>query len=128
MPSSISSSATAVAQLVSAIRNQLSANAGALAARPKARPDVLQTSSYRPENLDALIKQRIKQIGRDDQERGKKAFRVFLEAVLLSQLGEQLMHDPKFYQVLDEIQHSMDANPATRSLVEQATAHLLNPG
>ncbi|MEN9865091.1 MAG: hypothetical protein RL748_681 [Pseudomonadota bacterium] len=123
----MSASISSVAQLVSAIRSQLGAASVVAQANQRNQTSAPKTSHYHPENLEGLIKQRIKQIGRDDQERGKKAFRVFLEAVLLSQLGEHLINDPKFYQVLDEVQKTMETNPHTRQLVDQATQHLLNP-
>jgi outer membrane protein OmpA-like peptidoglycan-associated protein len=119
-----------VSQLVANIRGQLVA-AGlkpALPAVGNSRPDSsnpADTSPYNAQNINALIRQRIEQIDKDAPNRGKKAFRVFLEAVLLTQLGEQQINDPKFYQLLDDVQAAIENNPQTRVLVDQATAHLL---
>ena len=66
----------------------------------------------------------MRQIGADDPQRGRKAFRVFLEAVLLSHFGEALVADPKFFQLVDEVQGSLEADPASSELVASAVAHL----
>ncbi len=85
-----------------------------------------QTRTYSPENLDGLIWQRIKNIARDDPKRGRKAFHIFLEAILLSHFGEQLINDPKFYQMIDDIQNSMEADPELRKMIDSAVEHLLS--
>jgi outer membrane protein OmpA-like peptidoglycan-associated protein len=117
-----------VTQLVANIRGQLVA-AGLKPPLPpagNAKPiSTTDTNTYNAQNLNALIRQRIEQIDKDAPNRGKKAFRVFLEAVLLTQLGEQQINDPKFYQLLDDVQAAIENNPQTRVLVDQATAHLL---
>lgn len=126
---------SSVNQLVASIRSQLAANAAnstnpaanAAASRKTGskQGNAAQTSLYNSHNLENLIGQRIKQIERDAPNRGKKAFRVFLEAVLLSQLGEHLINDPKFYQLLDDVQGAIENNPATREMAEEASAQLL---
>lgn len=123
---------SSVNQLVASIRSQLAANSANPAANAAAsrktgskQGNAAQTSLYNSHNLENLIGQRIKQIERDAPNRGKKAFRVFLEAVLLSQLGEHLINDPKFYQLLDDVQGAIENNPATREMAEEASAQLL---
>jgi hypothetical protein len=118
-----------VNQLVASIRGQL---AGQRAAAPGKPPPREKTATARNTGhaesgtpLDQLIAGRIRQIERDAPNRGKKAFRVFLEVVLLEQLGEHLMHDPGFYHILDDVQNALSAHPATQKMVEQATAQLL---
>jgi hypothetical protein len=125
----MASSIGTVAQLVDSIRTQLGRSAAFVPSAPVTRPrqSPLQSNSYSQENLESLIGQRVKLIGRDDPQRGRKAFRVFLEAVLLSQLGEQLINDPKFYQLLDDVQSAIESDLALRTMVNQATAHLLGP-
>lgn len=124
---------SSVNQLVANIRSQLAANAANATANTatnrktgsKQASLANQASLYDSQNLENLIGQRIKQIERDAPNRGKKAFRVFLEAVLLSQLGEHLINDPKFYQLLDDVQGAIENNPATREMAEEASAQLL---
>ena len=117
----------AVNELVSVIQGQLAAR------RPAGKPTARATGGgapgvagarYAPGQLTALIEQRVRQIGADDPQRGRKAFRVFLEAVLLSHFGEALVADPKFFQLVDEVQGSLEADPACTELVASAVAHL----
>jgi hypothetical protein len=112
----------AVNELVSVIQGQLATRSPAR--RPAERP-APRSTRYAPGQLTALIEQRVRQIGADDPQRGRKAFRVFLEAVLLSHFGEALVADPKFFQVVDEVQGGLEADPACTELVGIAIAHLL---
>jgi hypothetical protein len=112
----------AVNELVSVIQGQLATRSPAR--RPAERP-APRSTRYAPGQLTALIEQRVRQIGADDPQRGRKAFRVFLEAVLLSHFGEALVADPKFFQVVDEVQGGLEADPACARLVGRAIAHLL---
>lgn len=89
----------------------------------KAKPTA---SRYSEENLSALIEMRIRQIGRDDPQRGRKAFRVFIEAVLLSHFGESLVNDAKFYQIVDDVQNALEADAACAAMVGTAIEHLLS--
>ena len=125
----MSSSIGSVTQLVTVIRAELSARTGAKAAtapgatRGRARD---AGARYAGENLAALIGMRVRQIARDDPQRGRKAFTVFLEAVLVSHFGEQMVSDPQFYRVLDDVQGAMEADPACAVLVADAIEHLLS--
>lgn len=113
----------AVNDLVAIIQGQLAARTPARSARRgAARP---AGPRYAPGQLTALIEQRVRQIGADDPQRGRKAFRVFLEAVLLSHFGEALVADPKFFQLVDEVHDGLEADPACKQLIGTAIAHLL---
>ena len=112
----------AVNELVSVIQGQLAARAPA---RKASGRSAARSTRYAPEQLTALIEQRVRQIGADDPQRGRKAFRVFLEAVLLSHFGEALVADSKFFQVVDEVQGGLEADPACTELIATAIAHLL---
>ncbi|OEZ52853.1 hypothetical protein [Duganella sp. HH105] len=115
-----------VAQLVKVIQTQLSSravSAGAGKRQPAAEPAA--ADRYAQENLASLIELRVRQIARDDPNRGRKAFRVFLEAVLLSQFGEGLVNDPRFFQMVDDIHLAMEADADCRALVAKAIEQLL---
>lgn len=112
-----------VSQLVNVIRSELTGRAAA-PGKPGAKAGQ-GTRRYADQNLAGLIEVRIKHIARDDPQRGRKAFRVFLEAVLLSRFGEQMIADPKFYQLLDDVQRAMEADPACAKLVDEAIEQLL---
>ena len=114
----------AVNELVSVIQGQLAARRPAGQAASRAARTAAPAARYAPGQLTSLIEQRVRQIGADDPQRGRKAFRVFLEAVLLSHFGEALVADPKFFQLVDEVQGSLEADPASSELVASAVAHL----
>lgn len=110
--------------LVSVIQSRLGAPAPVAQRRAAARPG--GGRRYTDRNLTALIETRVRRIGRDDPQRGRKAFRVFLEVVLLTHLGEGLMNDPRFYQLLDDVQHALESDPSSAALVTEAVDQLLS--
>jgi hypothetical protein len=80
-------------------------------------------------DLDSLIALRIGAIDRDDPQRGRKAFQVFVEAVLLSRCGERMINNPSFHQLVDAVHGALEADPGTKQLVDRAVAQLLKePG
>jgi len=111
-----------VGQLVAVIQAQL---ARSRRAQPgKAAPRA--AAQARPGDLEGLIAQRVGLIDPDDPERGRKAFRAFLEAVLLAQLGEQLLNDPAFHVMVGDIQQVMEGDAQCAPLVAEAISHLLS--
>jgi hypothetical protein len=111
-------------ELVTVIRARLGGAGVAAGRRAPARAGAGRR--YTDRSLTALIETRVRQIRRDDPERGRKAFRVFLEAVLLTHLGEELMNDPRFYPVLDDVQHALESDASSAALVKQAVDQLLS--
>jgi hypothetical protein len=119
---------TSISQLVSVIRTQLADRVEVNSTKQRA---TLNQSSSKSRtnvqgNLDSVIGQRIRSISRDDPKRGRKAFRIFLEVILLSHFGEHLINDSKFYQLIDEVQNSMEADPELHAIVDSAIEHLLS--
>lgn len=110
--------------VVTVIRTRLGGAAAAAGRRAPARAGAGRR--YTDRNLAALIDMRVQQIRRDDPQRGRKAFRAFLEAVLLTHLGEELMNDPRFYPVLDDVQHALESDASSAALVNQAVEQLLS--
>jgi hypothetical protein len=119
--------ATAIGDLVSVIRAQLATQLPAAARRGAAGARTATPARrYAQENLASLIELRVGEIASDDPERGRKALRVFLEAVLLSHFGEALVGDPGFFQMVAQVQDALEADPACRRLVGTAIEHLLS--
>jgi hypothetical protein len=115
-----------VNQLVKVIQSQLAQRKSETPAGKRGEAAQQQrTQRYAQENLGALIELRVRQIARDDQQRGRKVFRVFLEAVLLSHFGEHLVNDPRFFQMVDEVQAAMEHDSGCRELVGRAIEQLL---
>jgi hypothetical protein len=77
------------------------------------------------EDLPAVVAQRIRAIPQDDPNRERKAFRLFLETVLLSELGESLVNDPSFTVMVDHVQKQMESDPNLREASLAAARVLL---
>ena len=120
--------------LAAAIRRQVSSlarpspSAGASAERSKIAahaPSGHRTTSG-PSDLAAIVARRVRAIAPDDPGRRRKAFRVFLESVLLAELGEdQLINDPGFYRLVDDVHLQMEADAGLAQSIDDAAAWLL---
>jgi hypothetical protein len=122
------SSLSSVNDLVAVIRSQLAASgrSAPAAGRPgSTRKRGVAAGKYAEENLAGLIETRVRAIGADDPLRGRKAFRIFLEAVLLSHFGEALVNNARFHQIVTDVQDAMEADGHCRVLIDRAVAHLL---
>jgi len=77
-----------------------------------------------PPAFTELLK-RVANLTPDDPERERKAFRYFLEAALVSDLGANLINDPKFHQLVDIVQQRMEAQPELLAASQRAARLLL---
>lgn len=116
---------SSVQQIVATLRAEMAGRAGAAglrAGRDKARaaPSPPATAP-----MGSLISRRVQALDPDDPKRNSKAFRIFLESVLLSELGMDLINDQAFYHMVDQIQRTMEQDPAIAAAIEQAVANLL---
>ena len=108
-----------VRRQVDALRDPASPNAGRSAGQER-RPASREAAS-----LGAVITRRIHAIDPSDPDRRRKAFRVFLESVLLAELGEPLINDPGFYQLVDQIQARMHSDADLARAMDEAADLLL---
>jgi len=76
-------------------------------------------------DLAAVIARRVQAIDAADPDAGRRAFRLFLESVLLLELGEDLINDPAFYQLVDDVEGQMRADTELAPLMERAGDLLL---
>jgi hypothetical protein len=88
------------------------------------KPSSRGTASATPD-LAGLVAQRVRSISADDPEREHKALRVFLETVLLSELGPELVNDPGFATMVDHVQQQMTSDPELASAARDAAQTLL---
>lgn len=77
-----------------------------------------------PPAFTELLK-RVASLAPDDHERERKAFRYFLEAALISDMGTNLINDPKFHQLVDIVQQRMEAQPELLAASRRAARLLL---
>jgi hypothetical protein len=101
---------------VASLRRQPATASG----RPKA-----QTKAAEAGDLAAQVASRIRSLRFDDPQRQRKAFRMFLETVLLSELGQELVGDPQFQKMVDHVQQQMESDPELAKATCEAAALLL---
>ena len=126
-----------VQQIVAVIRQQMvdtvrprAADTTALAPElvKKGEGKRTRTARAKQSDLSKMIGHRVGALDEFDPERGRKAFRIFLESILINELGEDLINDPSFYQMVDEIHSQMENMPEIANAMQDATAQLLTGG
>jgi len=119
-----------VQQIVAVIRQQLArvergpVKTPARAPAARSARSATKARPQRPEFLQ-LLGQRVRAIDRGDPDRGRKTFRVFLESVLLAELGESLVNDPQFYRLVDDVQRQMERDEGLAASIDAAIHQLL---
>lgn len=74
-----------------------------------------------PEDLAVTAARRIRALDLADPDRKQKVMRVFLESVLLSELGVHLASDPAFMRMVDHVQLQLESHAdLSRSMNEAA--------
>lgn len=112
------------AQLAALIRSQVSSLKKALPRQKQTRKSPTQANEDR--DVASLVAQRVSIIDPDDPQRERKAFKIFLESVLIAELGDELSNDPAFYTMVEEVQQQMEADPELAQSMQQASRILLN--
>ncbi|MWL90512.1 class I SAM-dependent methyltransferase [Cupriavidus sp. SW-Y-13] len=94
------------------------------ARKESARQEAAHGTGTEPD-LASVIARRVAAIDPDDPERRRKAFRVFLESVLLAEFGESLMNDARFYQLVEDVHLQMESEPEVAAAIEEASQLLV---
>jgi hypothetical protein len=121
-----------VSQIVATIRAEMAARVTVSEQQVRAEKARLENKTKvaplpeQQQRMAELISQRVKSLDPDDPKRGKKAFRIFLESVLLAEFGDNLINDPDFYQMVDDVQHAMEQDPKIAEAISRAVAGLLD--
>lgn len=107
--------------IVSAIRSGLNTTrrVGEKARRPAA-------GSRQQTSLEQRIALRVGAIPPSDPDRESRALRVFVEAVLLQELGERLTNDIGFRQMVDKVAEQIEQNDTLQPSLKQAMRHLFD--
>ena len=110
-------------RLASLLRSHVSVFQQQVAAQRKTEQ---KSAQGRPSSdLAGVVAQRIHAIGAEDPDRKRKAFRIFLESVLLHELGPNLIQDPSFPAMVDAVQQQMEADRGLASAAEELAGVLL---
>jgi hypothetical protein len=119
------------ARLAEIIRRQVDAARDA-ARRPSANDQATRAAGGGAPTgtgpLADVVARRIRGIDEADPDRRRKAFRIFLESALLAELGQQLINDPGFYELVAQVQAQMEADTALASAIDEAGDLLLGAG
>jgi hypothetical protein len=116
------------ANLVARIQAQLGSAESVRKLRAKTPGQQGGGESKSIEDLTATVVSRVGAIDKDDPGRERKALRIFLEAVLLNELGTGLANDPRFQDMLDHVQAQFDSDPELASAASEAARQLLGGG
>lgn len=99
---------------ISTLQQQTSTSISAknklLHAKPKSEPD-----------LASFLALQLSQISKTDVNRRRKAFRIFLESVIVSKFGQTIVNDIHFPEMINQIQDQMSSDPELGSIIEEAT-------
>ncbi|MBV8633140.1 MAG: hypothetical protein JO002_01505 [Burkholderiaceae bacterium] len=124
-----------VQQIVAVIRQQIAApvdktpnpaaSAAATPSRTPRKPSPKTPHEAKQRGIGEMIARRVGAIKKTDPDRGRKAFRIFLESVLINELGENLINDPAFYQMVEDVQRQMESMPEVEPLLREAIGQLL---
>jgi hypothetical protein len=76
-------------------------------------------------DVNNLVAQRVLAIAPDDPHRRRKAFRIFLESILVNELGDELINDPAFHTLVDNVQQTMERNQDLLAAIDTAGEFLL---
>lgn len=115
-------------QLAAMIRAQIAAlrprQPGARTGKGGSRQPAPPTT-HRSSDVALLAAERIRTIAPDDPGRIDKALRIFLECVLLAELGSELVSDPSFARMVDHVQQQLGADLDTACASTEAARMLL---
>lgn len=114
-------------RLAALLRHQVSAfrDRGGVPAR------ITGDTRFAPRNgsdAAAVAAGRIQALARDDPDRRNKALRIFLESVLLQELGAGLVHDPAFPGMVDAVQSQMQADSQMAAAADALGEWLVGDG
>lgn len=109
-------------QLALAMQAQLAA----LRERGRARgPSSAHAGAVKDARVANTAAQRIALISPDDEDRHRKAVRIFLQSELLREFGDGLLNDPQFGTMLDAVQEQMTQDAVTAAAVTALGEFLL---
>lgn len=119
-------SINSVQHIVAAIRTEMASGMASGVARAPKRNTRGKSTPAQVSRMVELISQRVAALDPADPQRGRKAFRIFLESVLLQEFGEGLMNDPAFYAMVEQVHSRMEQDSALNAAMATAIRTLLN--
>lgn len=77
------------------------------------------SGAHSPADIASVVARRIHAVAADDPQRKQKAVRIFLESVLLHELGVALANDPTFPEMVDAVQAQMLGDARLAAAVDE---------
>lgn len=108
-------------QLAATVRAQL----GAQRRVPARRDPAQRHAGHGDATIQRTPALRVRTLSPDDPQRRRKAFRIFLESVLVEALGRRRPEDHGFDQLVDTVLHRMEGDPALEAALREAGDLLL---
>lgn len=108
------------------LRTQLSA-LQAPGRKQRASPATGSAQDQSPD-LASVVAQRIHALAKDDPDRKRKALRIYLESLLLEQLGSGLVRDSSFGDMVDAVQSQMEADREIAAAADALSEILIAAG
>jgi hypothetical protein len=97
-------------------------------ARPSVAAELSSTQLGTPKEQDTRIAlaSQLASINRDHPHARRKAFRLFLTSTMAREFGDAVTADPKFGELVDRVQTTMEADAELLKAIELAGASLLS--
>ncbi|MDN8618026.1 hypothetical protein [Variovorax ginsengisoli] len=76
-------------------------------------------------DVQQLVALRVGALSADDPQRHRKAFRIFLESVLMQTFGPERIDALGFNQLVDTVMQRMEGEPSLQGAMREAADHLL---
>lgn len=83
------------------------------------------TSSSEDARIQQMVALRVRALSPDDPQRQRKAFRIFLESILLQTFGRERLDDRSFDEVVDVVLQRMEDDPHLKAALQEAGSQLL---
>lgn len=97
----------------------------ASAAGAPRRPGAERSQATQRRTFEEQLAAGVAAIANEDPQRRRKAFRVFLEAVLLREIEPALINSPGFASLVDRVQSTMESDAALKPAIDEAGALIL---
>ncbi len=117
--------AAAIAQLIRQHGIGRRSASAASTAEGQQRGSTPPTTGTGADEMASFVLRRIRFIEPADPDRRRKAFRIFIESVLLFEIGPDLVNDPAFHTIVDEVESRMRSEPTLRRDIDTAADMLL---
>lgn len=89
------------------------------------RRNDMETGARKADDWPTQIARKVLAISPDDPLRQRKAFRFYLESILTRELGSQLVNDPGFDDLVEQVFQTMADDPQLAAAIYQAGDFLL---